>query len=81
MKGKRIESPTFHPCKPCFIVGKQGLETKASWEIFRMKISVKWWLLNRGSIFAVEQCNRNKDNGTKMFDDRGRDVMIRGSPT
>ena len=56
-------------------------ETEASWEIFGMQIFVKWWLLNKGSIFAVEQCSNTKDNRTKMLGAGGRDVTIRGDPT
>lgn len=78
MKGKRIESPAFHPCRPRFIVGKQGPETKVSWEIFRIEISVKWWLLNRRSIFAAGQCvPRGTINGrTKTSSPRGRDATV-----
>nr|POF03609.1 hypothetical protein CFP56_73436 [Quercus suber] len=73
LKGKRSVKSNI----PSFL-GKQSPETKASWEIIGMQIFVKWWLLNRGSIFAVEQCSRKKDNRTKMFGAGGREVILRG---
>ena len=70
-KVKHQWSLTFQPCKSNFIVSKWSPETNTSWKIFVMQISVTWWLSNKRSIYAVEQCGGTMDNKTETFGTEG----------